>query len=1461
MLILILSLAVLVLVQAEFLVAPQVKTGDDQSGINITASLTIGALINAASGDNVKCCVFLQSDVIGFVPNVTVINLCLGVAGNGVPASQGTSPAATKVTTPNSQVQLKFTNLTPLTPYAIYCAETAVIGNSQPNVSSSGFYTTAGLSKNPYEITEFKTLSGTMVSFAINKADFIVCIATLIPFSSAPTVDQIFNGPDGGTKQFKQPLEEASFRFTKLLPSTSYAVFCASQIYQLVSSPLVITTGGVGVFPVVSARYAYGAEVTFGLSTSELVRCAADLLTATTPSRTATEVFDNSPATNSAPFLEISDAVLSKPYEASTIIFEQLAPRQVYRILCATRTSALWSAANPPPNATTAGFVDSPILLGTSQTGGYSVKAKLNSAGAGGNIRCCVYPRGYLKPESKTVFQCDNAFAAGPLHSYVLGDTYYTSTFTGLDAGMDFTTYCASGSLSIIGDVTNALDSTTARWISQPLQEFPQSGSPSSNTAYVSVTLSAAEQIRCVAVEKGDLPTASQVFRGRTQTDTPALAMSPVTVLTPFKEAILSITSLQPSSQLDGYCATESLALSNVFSLGTVQLQFIQQPIRFSDPTNTGFVIETTIDTTDSLRCVVVNPNESPTATQIMNGQSGLNTPAQSAPPATQATYRKAVRVTFTLLSKGRPYKTICATASGVVSAPLTFVTSGGLPVPVLLSTPPAAPSFDISITPPSDSVLRCIATLPGLIEPTAYDVIRGYSDSNTLAPVVTDPVNAIQGQTYTFEMTPVAQNTLYRVFCALATGSRSAALTVAVGNGPDCRSKTSCRDCRFSGCSWSQDNLNIGTKGSCQSVCNATFCAPGNLVCELADCKYNFWSAYSPCSDPCSGGISIRTSTLLDASGTLQNCAPVRTEKRLCNTSPCSTPTIDKISDQTFTAITGYTLPRNYSYTRSASSYAVQKQLQLTGITNGGDLGQAIYVYASTDNPLIARSPYVQYRPNSSFATLLYDIPEKAVGTARIVVTVIDSGSRNSGPMFQSTTFSLTLTDAPIDCVAKYSEWSSCSKSCGGGVRSRREVITVAAQYGGKDCPLPLGYMEQSCNTQDCQALCTWRWSAWSECNPQCGQGTMRRYKIITSPPFTCLDMDTGIDVMACSKPCPVNCVYDIGEWSGCSATCGGGTQRRDVRIINQSAYGGLKCPLPLPQISRTCNAVECKLIGPSCKNYCGSSPPDASCHCDKQCIVFGDCCRDYSELCNSRASSCASRCGDYTPGLCACDDKCENNKDCCEDKAAICKKSPLKTPPLGCAGNCGGQAPNGCWCDLGCQQTGDCCADYVQTCQAANANSCAGRCVLISSVGVAVSASLPKPSAPSPTSKPYVPAPPKQNYDPYASYSQYRVADSTSDTGGFGLTIADVSATSGFGLSKADMLNMVGTKQFVPSQAFTAVTRKPAAKPDPVPLPVLPTNAANAASASRGVGCKCSSDCQVFGDCCSDYLIVCKV
>jgi hypothetical protein len=61
----------------------------------------------------------------------------------------------------------------------------------------------------------------------------------------------------------------------------------------------------------------------------------------------------------------------------------------------------------------------------------------------------------------------------------------------------------------------------------------------------------------------------------------------------------------------------------------------------------------------------------------------------------------------------------------------------------------------------------------------------------------------------------------------------------------------------------------------------------------------------------------------------------------------------------------------------------------------------------------------------------------------------------------------------------------------------------------------------------------------------------------------------------------------WQTGSWSGCSKSCGGGTQTRSV-----TCKANHFCPGAKPATSRSCNTHACRSSGSSCTSRCSSAP-----------------------------------------------------------------------------------------------------------------------------------------------------------------------------------------------------------------------------------------------------------------------------
>jgi hypothetical protein len=162
---------------------------------------------------------------------------------------------------------------------------------------------------------------------------------------------------------------------------------------------------------------------------------------------------------------------------------------------------------------------------------------------------------------------------------------------------------------------------------------------------------------------------------------------------------------------------------------------------------------------------------------------------------------------------------------------------------------------------------------------------------------------------------------------------------------------------------------------------------------------------------------------------------------------------------------------------------------------------------------------------------------------------------------------------------TSDWAAWSSCSKKCGGGSMKRMRTITVKPKHNGRGCGIL--HEERKCNTAACPVDCkVSRWTLWTRCTKSCGGGRQsRKRKATQQPMFGGKQCPHLHDQRACNTlPCPVHCqVYGFGDWGRCSKPCGGGKQTRIRAVAIPSKHGGRNCP-PLQQ-SRACNKHHCPI------------------------------------------------------------------------------------------------------------------------------------------------------------------------------------------------------------------------------------------------------------------------------------------
>ncbi|EMP30109.1 A disintegrin and metalloproteinase with thrombospondin motifs 9 [Chelonia mydas] len=199
-----------------------------------------------------------------------------------------------------------------------------------------------------------------------------------------------------------------------------------------------------------------------------------------------------------------------------------------------------------------------------------------------------------------------------------------------------------------------------------------------------------------------------------------------------------------------------------------------------------------------------------------------------------------------------------------------------------------------------------------------------------------------------------------------------------------------------------------------------------------------------------------------------------------------------------------------------------------------------------------------------------------------------------------------------------RYSAWSECSKSCGGGTRRRRAICvnTLNDVLDDSKCSRQEKLVVQRCSDFLCPQ---WRTGDWSECTVTCGQGyQMRAVKCVVGAYVSVVDdnecnaatrpTDTqDCEIAACplhpaapetkrSMPSVHRTQWRFGSWTPCSMTCGKGTRMRYVscRDDQGSVADEAACfHLPKPSATEVCSVTPCgqwkALEWSSCSVTCG--------------------------------------------------------------------------------------------------------------------------------------------------------------------------------------------------------------------------------------------------------------------------------
>ena len=232
------------------------------------------------------------------------------------------------------------------------------------------------------------------------------------------------------------------------------------------------------------------------------------------------------------------------------------------------------------------------------------------------------------------------------------------------------------------------------------------------------------------------------------------------------------------------------------------------------------------------------------------------------------------------------------------------------------------------------------------------------------------------------------------------------------------------------------------------------------------------------------------------------------------------------------------------------------------------------------------------------------------------------------------SATTSMTCNSAACPTTTyewQWSAWGACPVACGGGVQSRQVACVSLQPYmpvAQSHCPAAsMPATTQACGQKSCN-IYSWSITPWGACSATCGGGQQTRavycqnfWTGALSAPSTCSQYMTSAEPatsQACNTaacphaldPTPIlpsttntsDSAWVVGEWSGCSAECGGGLQYRSVECGSSNTSLCVTASRPVEQAA--CNTALCPAVWhvsawSSCSAECGGGWMNRSVQC----------------------------------------------------------------------------------------------------------------------------------------------------------------------------------------------------------------------------------------------------------------------
>ncbi|XP_064613600.1 uncharacterized protein LOC135477432 [Liolophura sinensis] len=212
-------------------------------------------------------------------------------------------------------------------------------------------------------------------------------------------------------------------------------------------------------------------------------------------------------------------------------------------------------------------------------------------------------------------------------------------------------------------------------------------------------------------------------------------------------------------------------------------------------------------------------------------------------------------------------------------------------------------------------------------------------------------------------------------------------------------------------------------------------------------------------------------------------------------------------------------------------------------------------------------------------------------------------------------------------DChYTQWSSWSTCSKSCDVGQRSRSRKA-IQGSLAGKPCVEPTQQVED-CNTDNCPEPPEWStWSAWSTCSATCNGGVTTRTRTCTKSGKTNKDEDCDGEPLE-SAACNTDSCTTEGPPS-----CEGG---KVYKNCSES------CPRTCQELRMSAICIEPEACEPGCGCKEGEVEYRGQCILETNCPCYDDQGNEVPEgieVTDSPCEVCSCKNGQY---------KCQQKDDC---------------------------------------------------------------------------------------------------------------------------------------------------------------------------------------------------------------------